>query len=196
MPELKNKSHERFCWLLAEGKSREEAYLIINPDNKAPKQCAYQYWNSNGVKERFAEIKEEIQTRSVLKICRKRELLRQMAEGTTPTKVIKASDGKITATYDRHLALVTDAKLAREFQNEEDNEHKGPILRLEFNMVGRNTAPNEALEAEWERINPETVKLLNEQEDLTRFEQAKIKPDRTPSLDSLKEIIDDMEFAN
>ena len=63
-------------------------------------------------------------------------------------------------------------------------------------MVGRNTAPNEALEAEWERINPETIKLLNEQEDLTRFEEAKVRPDRTPSLDSLKDIIEDMEIAN
>ena len=89
-----------------------------------------------------------------------------------------------------------DSKIAGEFAPDQVQLSAGPTLKLEFNMVGRNTAPNEALEAEWERINPETIKLLNEQEDLTRFEQVKIKPDRTPSLDSLKEIIDDMEIAN
>ena len=198
MHALKNPKHERYARLLSQGLTQKEAFIKCYPDQNPEyvKPNASRLANQLDVMARVAEIKEMVDSQYAMQLGEKRDLLRRMIDGLVPTKVVKKADGKIEAIFDRLAALQMDSKIAGEFAPDQVQLSAGPVLRLEFNMVGRNTAPNEALEAEWERINPETVKLLHEQEDLTRFEQVKIKPDRTPSLDSLKEIIDDMEIAN
>jgi hypothetical protein len=206
MHALKNPKHERYARLLAQGLTQKEAFIKCYPDQNPEyvKPNASRLFHQLDVKARVAEIKEMVDSQYAMQLGEKRDLLRRMIDGLVPTKVVKKADGKIEAIFDRLAALQMDSKIAGEFAAEQVQLSAGPTLRLEFNMVGRNTAPNAALEAEWERINPEkqegqwdtALAIINEQEDLTRFEEAKIKPDRTPSLDSLADIIDDMEIAN
>ena len=174
---------------MAEGKTQRESYAIINPDGTQPHVMGNRFYHSPGVKERLAEIKEEIQTRSVLKICRKRELLRQMAEGVTPTKVIRRANGQVEAIFDRHLALVTDAKVAGEFAPEK-MEVAGPTLKLTFDILGRNTALTPELEAKYIDITTEAVGEgepapvpLPElpphmEEDYSKYIEAKVDPEQ------------------
>jgi hypothetical protein len=62
-------------------------------------------------------------------------------------------------------------------------------------MVGRNSKPNAALEAEWESIDPERKQLSSppdgQQDDFSQYIEADIRPNKVVSLDSLKEIIDE-----
>lgn len=196
MPELKNKSHERFAWLIAEGKNYTEAYSIINPESTQPGKNGSQFAAQLGVKERIAELKEEIQTRSILKICRKRELLRQMAEGTTPTKVIRRANGQVEAIFDRHLAIVTDAKMAGEFAPEKREINVGPTLKLSFDILGRNTALPAELEAELVPIVPEpdpvALPAIPDEmpADYSKYEEVKIDPERSVNLEDLLEVED------
>ena len=199
MPELKHKVHEKFCWLVCEGKNFTEAFRILNPDAKFPGQMGTQIAARPEVKERIAEIKFEIDTRSVLKICRKRELLRQMAEGVTPTKVIRKANGKVEAIFDRHLALITDAKIAGEFAPEKMEVSGGPTLRLVFDSFGRNTKLPKALEEGIIDITPEEVidaepaaVELDEMpeampDDYSKYENVELDPKDDISLESLLE---------
>ena len=199
MPELKHKVHEKFCWLVCEGKNFTEAFRILNPDAKFPGQMGTQIAARPEVKERIAEIRFEIDTRSVLKICRKRELLRQMAEGVTPTKVIRKANGKVEAIFDRHLALVTDAKIAGEFAPEKMEVSGGPTLRLVFDSFGRNTKLPKALEEGIIDITPEEIidgepaaVELDEMpeampDDYSKYENVELNPKDDVSLEALLE---------
>ena len=66
----------------------------------------------------------------------KRDLLRQMIEGTIPTKVNKRRDGGVEAVFDMLGALVADAKMAGEFDG--TAAVKEPEIKLEFEMYHRN----------------------------------------------------------
>jgi len=198
MPELKHKVHEKFAWLVCEGKNFTEAYKVLNPDAKYPGQMGTQIAARPEVKERIAEIRFEIDTRGVLKICRKRELLRQMAEGVTPTKVIRKSNGKVEAIFDRHLALITDAKIAGEFAAEKVEVAAGPTLKLVFDSFGRNTKLPKELEDGIIDITPEEVTdepaavELTEMpaampNDYSKYENIKLDPENDISLEDLLE---------
>ena len=192
MPELKNKAHERFAWLVCEGKNYKEAYSIINPDSSQPARNGSVFASYPEVKERIAEIREEIQTRSVLKICRKRELLRQMAEGTTPTKVIRRASGKVEAIFDRHLAIMSDAKIAGEIAPDRQEITVGPTLKLSFDILSRNTALPKHMEGEVidvERVEPDPVALpeppAEMPQDFAKYEDIKLNPETDVSLEEL-----------
>ena len=66
----------------------------------------------------------------------KRDLLRQMIEGTVPTKLNKRKDGTVEAVFDMLGALVADAKMAGEFDG--TAIVKEPQIKLEFEMYHRN----------------------------------------------------------
>lgn len=198
MPSLSNPKHERFARLLVQGMSQVEAYRKCYPDagrnvvNNESSVLARKL----DVKERVSEMREVIDNYCPMAIGEKRDLLRRMIDGAVPTKVIRKSDGKIDAIFDRMAALQLDAKLAGEFAPEQLQVSNGPTLKLEFNMVGRNTRPTPALEAEWERMQdgPEVKELPDapegQQEDFSVYEQAEVRPHKVTSLDSLRPIID------
>lgn len=148
MPRLTNRIHERFCWLVAEGLDRQAAYAKVAPHVKNPGQIGYQLYKRAEIKERIAEIQTEVNCRSLMAIDNKRDLLRQMIEGTVPTKVVKRADGKIEATFDRLQALMADAKLAGEL-SENTTPDAGNDIKLSFEVYHRNhkNPPREWLEA-------------------------------------------------
>jgi hypothetical protein len=197
MPSLKNPRHERFVRLLVQGMTQVEAYRKCYPDagtntvNTDSSTLARQM----DVRSRLSEMKEIIDNEFAMTIGRRRDLARRMGEGELPTKVIKKADGKIEAVFDRLAALTLDAKLAGDFAPEQVQLSAGPTLKLEFNMVGRNSKPNAALEAEWERIDPDRKRLPappeGQQSDFTQYVDAEIRPEKVVTLDSLKEIIDE-----
>jgi hypothetical protein len=203
MPALKNPKYERFARLIVQGMTQVDAYRKCYPDanrnvvNSESSTIARKL----EVKARIAEMREVIDNYCPMQIGEKRDLLRRMIDGTIPTKVIRKSDGKIDAIFDRMAALQLDAKLAGEFAPEQMQIHTGPTLKLDFHMVGRNTNLSPAMEAEWKQLVAESqpeVKALPEppegqQEDFTQYQEADIRPAKVVSLDSLKEVIDNME---
>jgi len=146
------------------------------------------------VKTRLAEIKEVIDSQFAMQIGEKRDLLRRMALGELPTKITKKSNGQVEATFDRLAALQADAKLGGEYAPEQHIVTTGPTLKLEFNMVGRNTNLTPELEEEWKRLNAPEVRTYNEpvtiEAEFERYQDMEIDQD-PPSLKAVTEIIDE-----
>lgn len=138
MPRLKNRTHERFCWLIAEGLSLTDAYRKLSPHVAHPGDRGYQLGKRTDIKQRISEIQGEIQSRAVMAIDAKRDLLRQMIEGTVPTKVTRNPNGTVTATFDRLAALTVDAKMAGEFAPEKVEVKGGDQISMTFEVYGRN----------------------------------------------------------
>ena len=146
MPRLKNRLHERFAWLIAEGMDRKAAYLKLCPHVADPATMGYKLYHRLDVKGRIAEIQCEVNSRALMGIDEKRDLLRQMIEGTVPTKVNKRRDGTVEAVFDMLGALVADAKIAGEFDGMAST--KEPEVKLSFEVYHRNhpNPPREWLE--------------------------------------------------
>ena len=87
MPRLKNRLHERFAWLIAEGMDRKSAYAKLCPHVADPATLGYKLYHRLDVKGRSAEIPCEVNSRALMGIDEKRDLRRQMIDGTYPTKV-------------------------------------------------------------------------------------------------------------
>ncbi len=146
MPRLKNRLHERFAWLIAEGMDSKAAYLKLCPHVADPGTMGYKLYHRLDVKGRIAEIQCEVHSRALMGIDEKRDLLRQMIEGTVPTKVNKRRDGGVEAIFDMLGALVADAKMAGEFDGPAMN--KASDVKLSFEVYHRNhpNPPREWLE--------------------------------------------------
>lgn len=195
MPPLNNKLHEKFAWLVAEGDSHTEAYRKINPHVASPRVLAHKVYHRADVKSRIAEIRQEVATRSIISISRKREILRQMVEGTFPTKVVRNPNGGMVAVFDRLAALNMDAKIAGEFAPER-HEIVANDLRLTFKIKGRNTnAPDDSDIMEAEIVETKTADIpqiedapedefFGTEADLSNFENAPADPGQ-PQLDTL-----------
>jgi hypothetical protein len=195
MPPLNNKLHEKFAWLVAEGDSHTEAYRKINPHVASPRVLAHKVYHRADVKSRIAEIRQEVATRSIISISRKREILRQMVEGTFPTKVVRNPNGGMVAVFDRLAALNMDAKIAGEFAPER-HEIVANDLRLTFKIKGRNTnAPEDSdiMEAEIVETKTDDIPQIEDapedeffgtEADLSNFENAPADPGQ-PQLDTL-----------
>jgi hypothetical protein len=136
MPRLKNRLHERFAWLIAEGMDRKAAYLKLCPHVSDPATLGYKLYHRMDVKSRISEIQCEVHSRALMAIDEKRDRLRQMIEGVIPTKVTKRRDGTVEAVFDMLGALVADAKMAGEFDG--TAAVKEPEIKLEFEMYHRN----------------------------------------------------------
>jgi phage terminase small subunit len=160
--------HERFAYLMAEGIGCGEAYKRLNPHVVDPNASGCRVAARPEVKVRIAEIQTEVHSRAVMGIDQKRDLLRQMIEGTVPTKVVRKSDGKVEAVYDRLLALQTDAKISGELEGRQQTD--GNALSLTFKMYGRDDklAPKEWLEAE---LIPVTKEIEAKPTDLSQYAQ-------------------------
>jgi len=107
------------------------------------------------VKGRIAEIQNEVHSRASMAIDEKRDHLRQMIEGTIPTKLTRRWDGTVEAVFDMLGALVADAKMAGEFDGAEADEE--PEFKLSFEVYHRNhpNPPREWLEREI--VPPEAI---------------------------------------
>jgi len=136
MPRLKNRLHERFAWLIAEGMDRKAAYAKLCPHVSDPATMGYKLYHRVDVKGRIAEIQCEVHSRALMGIDEKRDLLRQMIEGTISTKVNKLRDGGVEAVFDLLGALVADAKMAGEFDGTAAVQE--PEIKMEFEVYHRN----------------------------------------------------------
>lgn len=196
MPPLQNKLHERFAWLIAEGDTQTDAYKKLMPHAGAPHVLGHKVYHRPEVKSRVAEIREEVATRSILSISRKREILRQMVEGQFPTKVIRNKRGDIVAIFDRLAAMQMDAKLAGEFAPER-HEIVANNLKLTFKIQGRNTRPDDVIDIETQEVEdapqhalPETTENAAEEDfskmevDLSQYESAPMEPDQ-PQINTI-----------
>ena len=143
MPSLSNPRYEKFCILIAGGKSPAEAYKILYPNNSYPHQSAYKLSRDAEVEARIAEVREEVALRSVMDLSRKREVLRQMAEGMIPTKTFNKDTGE---TYDALAALLADAKIAGEFAPEKLQINSASDLKLLFNVPHRDVIDAEVVQ--------------------------------------------------
>ena len=187
MPTLSNQLHERFAWLIAEGDTQAQAYKKLKPDAASSAHVSgHKLYHRADVKQRIAEIQTEVALRSVMTISRKREILRQMVEGTFPTKVTRNPNGRLIATFDRLSALITDARIAGEFAPERHEILNANELKLVFKSKGRNTA---IIDAEIvEREIPAMPVLQGEETppetDYAQYEAAPIDPDQ-PQLDTI-----------
>ena len=148
MPRLKNRLHERFAWLIAEGMDRKAAYLKLCPHVSDPGTLGYKLYCRLDVKGRVAEIQSEVHSRALMAIDEKRDRPRQMIEGVIPTKVTKRRDGTVEAVFDMLGALVADAKMAGEFDGAA--AVKEPEISMTFEVYHRNhpNPPREWLKRE------------------------------------------------
>jgi len=124
MARLKNRLHERFAWLIAEGMDRKAAYAKICPYVSDPATQGYRLYHRPEVKSRIGEIQCEVHCRSLMAIDEKRDQLRQMIEGTIPTKLTRKRDGTVEAVFDMLGALIADAKMAGEFDGPKPEERE------------------------------------------------------------------------
>jgi hypothetical protein len=157
MPRLKNRLHERFAWLIAEGMDRKAAYAKICPLVTDPATLGCKLYRRPEVKSRISEIQAQVNSRALMAIDEKRDLLRQMIEGTVPTKVSRRKDGSVEVVYDRLGALIADAKMAGEFDGPTGRDGE-PEVSMKFEMYHRNhpNPPREWLEKEF--VVPAVVK--------------------------------------
>lgn len=160
MPAIANARHEKFAILVAGGKTPTEAQKILYPNSKYPSQHGYELSRRPDVAARIEEVREEVALRSIMDLSRKREVLRQMAEGMIPTKVYNKETGE---TFDALAALLADARIAGEFAPEKVQINSASDLKLLFNVPHRDvidaevvTVPQEALTA-GEPTQPEPI---------------------------------------
>ena len=150
MPALSNARHEKFCHLIAAGKTYTEAYRILYPNNSAPNQSGYNLLHrTKGVMERIEEFREEVALRAVMDLSQKREVLRQMALGMTPTKTYNKDTGE---TFDCLAALLADAKIAGEFAPEKLQINSASDLKLLFNVPHRDVIDAEIVQLPQEAL--------------------------------------------
>ena len=137
MPRLKNRLHERFAWLVAEGMDRKAAYAKLCPYVSDPATLGCRLYHRPEVKSRIGEIQSEVHCRSLMAIDEKRDQLRQMIEGTLPTKLTRRRDGTVEAVYDMLGALIADAKLAGDFEGLKP-QSKETDISMTFEIYPRN----------------------------------------------------------
>jgi hypothetical protein len=128
---------------------RKAAYAKLAPHVSDPATLGYKLYYRADVKSRISEIQCEVQSRALMAIDQKRDLLRQMIEGTIPTKVNKRKDGTVEAVFDMLGALIADAKMAGEFDGPKP-QYKHDGISVTFEIYHRNhpNPPREWLERE------------------------------------------------
>lgn len=175
---------------MAEGDTQAGAYKKLYPNaHSAAHVSGHNLYHQAKVKARIAEIQTEIAMRSCMTLSRKREILRQMVEGSLPTKVVRTPNGRLTATFDKLSALITDARIAGEFAPERHEIINANDLRLQFKSKGRNTA---IVEAEITPVEEKVVPALPAPEgspeppepDFSVYQNAPVSLDQ-PQLDTL-----------
>ena len=143
MSAIANARHEKFAILVAGGKTPTEAQKILYPNSKYPSQHGYELSRRPDVAARIEEVREEVALRSIMDLSRKREVLRQMAEGMIPTKTYNKDTGE---TFDALGALLADARIAGEFAPEKLQINSAQDLKLLFNVPHRDVIDAEVVQ--------------------------------------------------
>jgi hypothetical protein len=165
MPAIPNARHEKFCHLVAGGKTYTEAYKLLYPNSNTAAQSGYGLYHTPKIQQRIEEFREEVALRAVMELSRKREVLRQMAEGMIPTKTYNKETGE---TFDALAALLADAKIAGEFAPEKLQINSAQDLKLLFNVPHRDVIDAEVVQLPEPQTLPVGEVVKNDQnEDLT-----------------------------
>jgi len=152
---LTNQLHEDFARLIAEGLSSTDAYRRLKPSARHPSASGSRLWKRSEIRIRVPEIVEEATNAKKMTIEQKIALLESQIRGKSPTKIRIDSNGRKEVTYDMLGAIQLHSRLCGDFEGV-PKQTKGPILDLQFNIVGRDAPMTPELEEEWEKL------LLNE----------------------------------
>jgi hypothetical protein len=186
MPSLSVPAQERFARLIAQGLTQTAAYAACYPDAKQPESSGSRLYAQPAVRARVAEIRYLVDSQFAMALGEKRDLLRRMAAGEIPTKVVRRPGGSVEAVFDRLAALQLDAKIAGELAPERLQIDAGPTLRLEFDTLDRSRKLPPTLEAEFVALS---------EADLARYQQVKVTPD-APSLADAGGLLDEQDPGN
>jgi len=148
---LPNPLHESFARAIAEGLSPTDAYRVLKPTAKNPTTLGSRLWNRMDIRIRISEIVDEAVQERNLTIQQKIALLEHQIQGKSPTKVTIASNGRKEVIYDMLGAIQLHSRLCGDFEGLA-SQTKGPLLDLEFNIVGRDEPMTPELEEEWRRM--------------------------------------------
>jgi hypothetical protein len=108
---------------------------------------------------RISEIAEEAANERNLTIQQKISLLEQQIRGKSPTKVKVSSNRKKEVIYDMLEAIKVHTRLCGDFEGL-SSQPKGPLLDLQFKVVGRDEPMTPELEEEWKRLQSYDPTLL------------------------------------
>ena len=158
---LPNPLHESFARAIAEGLSPTDAYRRLKPTAKNHTTLGSRLWNRMDIRVRISEIVEEAVNERNLTIQQKISLLEQQIQGKSPTKVKVASNGRKEVTYDRLGAIQLHSRLCGDFEGL-SSQPKGPILDLQFNIVGRDEPMTPELEEEWRQLHLNETNQIRE----------------------------------
>jgi hypothetical protein len=156
---LSNQLHENFARLIAEGLTPTDAYRQLKPNSRQPSVLGSRLWNRQDIRIRISEIVEEAVQERNLTIQQKISLLEQQIRGKSPTKVKVSSNGKKEVTYDMLEAIKLHSRLCGDFDGV-PSKPKGPLLDLQFNIVGRNEPMTPELEEDWKLLQGYDPTLL------------------------------------
>ncbi len=148
---LPNLLHESFARAIAEGLSPTDAYRVLKPTAKNHTTLGSRLWNRMDIRVRISEIVDEAVQERNLTIQQKIALLEHQIQGKSPTKVKITSNGRKEVIYDMLGAIQLHSRLCGDFEGL-SSQPKGPILDLQFNIVGRDEPMTPELEEEWRRL--------------------------------------------
>ena len=148
---LPNPLHESFARAIAEGLSLTNAYRVLKPTAKNPTTLGSRLWNRMDIRIRISEIVDEAVQERNLTIQQKIAILEHQIQGKSPTKVKIASNGRKEVIYDMLGAIQLHSRLCGDFEGLA-HQPKGPLLDLQFNIVGRDEPMTPELEEEYRRI--------------------------------------------
>lgn len=148
---LPNQLHEDFARLIAEGLSSTDAYRRLKPSARHPSASGSRLWKRSEIRIRVPEIVEEATNNQKMTIEQKIALLEDQIRGKSPTKIRVDSNGRKEVIYDILAALQLHSRLCGDFEGFIGNQ-KGPVLDLQFNIVGRDAPMTPELEEEWEKL--------------------------------------------
>jgi hypothetical protein len=148
---LPNPLHESFARAIAEGLSPTDAYRRLKPTAKNHTTLGSRLWNRMDIRIRISEIVDEAVQERNLTIQQKIALLEHQIQGKSPTKVKIASNGRKEVIYDMLGAIQLHSRLCGDFEGLA-HQPKGPLLDLQFNIVGRDEPMTPELEEEYRRI--------------------------------------------
>ncbi len=156
---LSNQLHENFARLIAEGSTSTDAYRRLKPSSRHPSASGSRLWSRVDIRIRISEIAEEAANERNLTIQQKISLLEQQIRGKSPTKVKVSSNRKKEVIYDMLEAIKVHTRLCGDFEGL-SSQPKGPLLDLQFKIVGRDEPMTPELEEEWKRLQSYDPTLL------------------------------------
>ena len=146
---LKNQLHENFARLMAEGLTPTDAYRRLKPSSRHPSVLGSRLWNRQEIRIRIAEIAEKATNEQNLPIMKKLELLEGQIRGEIPTKVIDRGNGQVEEIFDSLGAISLHTRICGDAVTQKP---ESPVLKLQFNILGRNEPLTPEMQEEYEKM--------------------------------------------